>query len=238
MARRVSAKAGMEAMLDQPPASAGARTKSWVFISSLDDLAKFDGACMQLLVCQPERHPHIGHRYQGYVELNERQRNTWVIAALGYKVVKGHGNGLNASGHCNRIGVRPRTGDQKEAVRCVVSSKSCRACHAGDAVAWPELAKDCADGCKRAVGKYKVGQAVVYGRPMNLECFSEERDKDILGMVKAGKSRVDVCASIMGMCACSTRGLTTSLRCIVRIAMLYPHATRPRPAGCMATVAA
>ena len=171
MARRVSAKAGMEAMLDQPPASAGARTKSWVFISSLDDLPKFDGACMQLLVYQPERHTHIGHRYQGHVELKERQRNTWVIAALCYKVVKGHSNGLSASRHCNRIGVRPRAGEPKEAIRYVVSSKYCRTCHAGDAVDWPELAKSCADGCKRAVDKYKVGQAAVYGRPMDLECF-------------------------------------------------------------------
>ena len=153
------------------PAIAGARTKSWVFISSLDDLPKFDGACMQLLVYQPERHTHIGHHYQGHVELKERQRNTWVIAALCYKVVKGHSNGLSASRHCNRIGVRPRAGEPKEAIRYVVSSKYCRTCHAGDAVDWPELAKSCADGCKRAVDKYKVGQAAVYGRPMDLECF-------------------------------------------------------------------
>ena len=85
-----------------------------------------------------------------------------------------------------------------EAIRYVVSSKYCGACHAGDAVDWPEFAKDCADGCKRAVHMYKVGQAVVHGPPMDLECFSEERNKDIEEMIKAGKSRVDACDKHLG----------------------------------------
>ena len=190
--RRVRAKTGMSQFHLSPECGGNAQSRQWVFFSTFDVAPFFDKDLMQFLVYQRECHPHTGKHWQGYVEFKARQRVNRLGNMFGYPMRAGVSNGVNSGGHANHFQARPRFGSQDEAIRYVTSVKYCRKCHAGDAEGLPRFAKACLEGCTEAADKYKVEATVVYGEPgMELQ-WSGARNEDILRMIKAGKTRLDV----------------------------------------------
>lgn len=137
------------------------QTKFWVFMTT-GQPPNFESP-MNFLIYQKEIGSKSGMvHYNGYMELESKVRFKTAYALLGFKMYK---KGEKAKEGDPLYHLAYRWGSQESNIRYCSSTWYCKKCSAGDAEGYPELRKECQDGCTAAKTKGKCEPTKVFGKP-------------------------------------------------------------------------